>query len=1158
MPVSPGQGLRLVALLCLACLSGSLGLAQGVAPQAGDLGKAPEQALDKEAADGDLVTSTLALDIATASFYELAAWASSLGLAQTGSIAELRQRLYAHYGVEAPGMESSGLRISIERAGSAEYFKLDYLSDSIVRISGGVILSLKDDKSTETHRLEADEVLYDRSRNSVTAKGHVHYRREKEGNVDEFTGQTLTANLDDWSGIFLDGVMRRSTATASAAATATAATASATTAGASSPVSVTRAFSFEADSMLRRSGNVILLENGVVSACDEEHPHYSVRAKRLWLLDSNEWAVSDAVLSIGEVPVLWLPFFFYPGEEIVFHPSLGYRDREGRFVQTTTYLIGAKPAKKDSSILSFAQTQDSRPKELKGLFLRSVEDSGKKAEDKGGASLKILADVYSSLGAYLGLVASLPKLGVLRNLKLDLGLGLSRSIFSTSSGYSPLVAAGNWASVWNTARLVSISLPFRYGLDLSASLQLGDFSASLALPLYSDMYYDGDFRDRSEDMDWIGLSSSSTTATATTTTTTRSSFTQKLDLSWSARPKSLSPWLSSIQVTRLSTSLAWLSKKNATLLAEEGASLFNVDPARYFFYPSLLRPIDLALTLKGSLIGQAGQAKEGEGTKAGSSAPAGSEGLQLRSPWAAEGEGQEARGEGTASRRTGSAGTEEAGRSEFLAPGRLPSFPASTAPQGGLSLDWTLSPSYFVEDRFLSDKWNGLGDVQLSDLLYSLQSWSVVSSLDAAYTLPGGGLAASLGLGFTTQDQGREASTDADFATLIASYRLTDYKYKLTKLSSGLHLQAKPFADVWALAPSTLSYNLEGTLYRYAYSALDGSSNPIYTVLTPGWDKDTITTSSAVLNLGLRTGSSTQTLGLTMSLPPLAESYSAALNLEAGSGDWGLVVAARTRAYRASSDLDFSWDPITTTFTGKAPLGIKLSDTLVWDSANSRPKTNTASLAWGGLSATLTAGRSLVYTPVAGAGWTATGSETFQVTDFTGAFKDSWKTPAGLPFSATLGLDTSYSQSLLRFSESTISFGLTLSFKVSSLLDLSFSSVSQNRSAWRYWPWLFPAVYTIGDPSSYFRNPLEDIGNSFAFGSSTLREASLFKLKSLSVKLSHDLHDWDLSFELTATPTLDSTAKAYYLLTTFSLLLKWRDMPEIKSSLSKDASGYSF
>ncbi len=1142
MPVSPPRGIRLVALLCLACLSGSLGLAQDLAPQAVDL--VPVEASEETVADGDLVTSTLALDIATASFYELAAWAGSLGLAQTGSIAELRQRLYAHYGVEAPGVDSSGLRITIERAGSAEYFRLDYLSDSIVRISGGVVLSLKDDKSSETHRLEADEVLYDRSRNSVTAKGRVHYRREKEGNVDEFTGQTLTANLDDWSGVFLDGVMRRSTATASAAASAVAAT----TSTAASPAPVARAFSFEADTMLRRSGNVILLQNGVVSACDEEHPHYSVRAKRLWLLDSNEWAVSDAVLSIGEVPVLWLPFFFYPGEEIVFHPSLGYRDREGRFVQTTTYLIGAKAAKKDSSILSFAQTQDSRPKELKGLFLRSVEDPGKKAEDKGGASLKVLADVYSSLGAYLGLVASLPKLGPLKNLKLDLGLGLSRSIFTTSSGYSPLAAPGNWASVWNSTRLFSVSLPFRYGLDLSTTLQLGDFSASLALPIYSDMYYDGDFRDRSEDMDWIGLSSASTASTATATTTTRSSFTQKIDLSWSAKPKALSPWLSSIQVTRLSTSLAWLSKKNAKLLAEEGASLFNVDPARYFFYPSILRPIDLALTLKGSLIGRPSLAQEGEGSKAGKPGPAGEEGLQLRSPWASESQGQEAKAEGAGA----------PGKGEFLAPARLPSFPATTASPGGLSLDWSLSPSYFIEDRFLSDNWAGLDDVKLSDLLYSLQSWSVASTLDAAYSLPGGGLTASLGLGFTTQDQGRDASSDPDFATLIASYRLTDYKYKLTKLSSGFHLQARPFADIWALAPSTLSYNLEGILYRYSCSALDGSDKPIYTVLTPGWDKDTVTTSSAAMNLGLRTGGSTQTLGLSMSLPPLSESYSAALNLEAGSGDWGLGLAVRTRAYRASSGLDFSWDPITSTFTGKAPLGIKLSDTLVWDSGNSRPKTNTTSLAWGGLSASLTAGRSLVYTPVAGSGWTATGSETFQVTDFTAAFKDSWKTPDGLPFGAALSLDSSYSQSLLRFSESTISFGLTLSLKLSSFLDLSFSSVSQNRSAWRYWPWLFPAVSTIGDPNDYFRNPLEDIANSFAFGSASLREASLFKLKSLSVRLNHDLHDWDLSFELTTTPTLDSTAKAYYLLTTFSLLLKWRDMPEIKSSLGKDASGYSF
>ena len=48
-----------------------------------------------------------------------------------------------------------------------------------------------------------------------------------------------------------------------------------------------------------------------------------------------------------------------------------------------------------------------------------------------------------------------------------------------------------------------IDLPFRYAFDLSHGPQAGLLNASLALPIYSDPYFDQDFRNRSEDMDWF-------------------------------------------------------------------------------------------------------------------------------------------------------------------------------------------------------------------------------------------------------------------------------------------------------------------------------------------------------------------------------------------------------------------------------------------------------------------------------------------------------------------------------------------------------------------------------------------------------------------------------------------------------------------------------
>ena len=63
--------------------------------------------------------------------------------------------------------------------------------------------------------------------------------------------------------------------------------------------------------------------------------------------------------------------------------------------------------------------------------------------------------------------------------------------------------------------------------------------------------------------------------------------------------------------------------------------------------------------------------------------------------------------------------------------------------------------------------------------------------------------------------------------------------------------------------------------------------------------------------------------------------------------DFSASFTLNGRAYRASSDVSFSYDPLSFGLVINAPLGIKLSDTFTYDAANSLPKTNNASLAWG-------------------------------------------------------------------------------------------------------------------------------------------------------------------------------------------------------------------
>jgi len=1101
--------------------------------------------------EADLVRQTLALDISTASFYELADWLRSLGLADTGSVSELRSRLYEHYGVKAPDAPASGKTITIERAVSAEYFTVEGQDGAVIRVSGGVVLTVKDSEAGETQKLEADEIVYDKERNAVSARGHVRYSRTTANSSEEFSGQTLSVDLDDWSGVFLDGRLRRTGSASSLAG------ASSGGSGASSSASASakdRGFSFEAETILKRSGDLLVLDNGIVTACDAEAPHFSIRAKRLWLLGPNEWAIADAVLSMGEVPLIWIPFFFYPGEELVFHPVLGFREREGRFLQTTTYLIGSKPKSKSSSILSIAQVETSGQKQLRGVFLKPVDGTAPK---DSGASLKLLADVYSSLGACLGIVGDFPKAGPFEGLKFDVEAGVSRSIFSTAtaSGYSPYISEKNWESVWNEASFFSASLPLRFAFNLSTTLKTGLGNISLALPFYSDRFFKDDFGNRSEDMDWIGLSEDSTKTTTSSSTIT--SFNQKIEWSRSFSTTALSPWIGSISVNRLSASMAWLSALNETLKADETSTLFAVDPARYYFYPNILRPVDLSLSLRGSLIPTAKKDKAG-------AQDADADGLVLRSPWGGAGS---AAGSGAGGTQDG-ASAEDSSRQgtraqeDFRLPQRAPSFPSDVSSTSAWSATWTFDPSTYIEQRFLSEEWKGPAGIDMTDLLYNLWSWHLGATLATAYNAPGGAFSGSLSFAWVSQDQERTTTGISTYASLVSSYLLADYEYRLSKLSSSFKLSAKPFSGSWLLSPTTLSYGLEGYLFENIYAGLDSGKNAIYNSLTPAWDSTMVTSHTASALLGMRTGASTQSIGLTMSLPPTSESYTGAVNLAASPDGWKCTAALKDRMYRTSSVATFSWDPLSFALSITAPFGLALSDTLAYDTTIDDVTGNTATLGWGPVSASLVAAQGYYFYPVVGSGWVASSSvKSLVLSSFKTAFSKTWKSAASAPFAASLAIDASYTQNLLQFSSSVLSFSLGLTLKVTDLIDVSFKSVSQNSSAWRYCPWIFPAIEEAGyDPADYFRDPVQDILYGFAFWDTSARTSSLFKLKSLSISIAHDLHDWNLSFSLTSTPTLDtsSTPYRYILESEFSILLAWKDVSQIKASLSKDSEGYSF
>ena len=114
--------------------------------------------------------------------------------------------------------------------------------------------------------------------------------------------------------------------------------------------------------------------------------------------------------------------------------------------------------------------------------------------------LKVMADYYANLGVMVGLDGVFRPNDIITNLAGNLRLGWSNTIFKNGTTYLPYAASG--ATYSDSSNFMGISLPFRYASSLKLTLAR-PFSLTLALPLYSDPYFDYDFNNRAETMDWI-------------------------------------------------------------------------------------------------------------------------------------------------------------------------------------------------------------------------------------------------------------------------------------------------------------------------------------------------------------------------------------------------------------------------------------------------------------------------------------------------------------------------------------------------------------------------------------------------------------------------------------------------------------------------------
>ena len=495
--------------------------------------------------------------------------------------------------------EAEVTTITIENSMQTSYKKSEDGGEDLIELEGAVEISVK--KGSNKTKIKADKVTYNRATEMLFASGNVEIVTEgASAGGEKTTANSLLMNTSTLEGVFDGGRVVQ------------------TKSDALNLPSGSTLIVFS-DLFGKSQSNTISFKNSKLTFCDDEDPHWHIDSTRTWLLPGGEFAFFNALLYVGPVPVLYLPAFYYPKDELIFNPVFSKSDRKGFTVQNTYYILGRKPLQSTSSSSSSDDTTSSA-EALKGLYNFMKPTTLKEQERQGlilhnldenysgttSTYLKVMADYYSNLGYFTGIEGVFqPKNKNITNLKFNVDLGFSKTLFANNN-YSFISSKGNTYIDWSN--FMGLKVPFRYGANLELTLTK-PIKTTIQLPLYTDPYFYYDFMVRQESMDWISyfLQGDDTTSTQSEYST----FAWKISNSYSPTlPAALKPYISSLSI-KLDSSLNFgtatanfkeSDKERITKNIANGDGWSSYTPERKFYYPTEVTPATASLSLSGTIF----------------------------------------------------------------------------------------------------------------------------------------------------------------------------------------------------------------------------------------------------------------------------------------------------------------------------------------------------------------------------------------------------------------------------------------------------------------------------------------------------------------------------------------------------------------------------
>ena len=750
-------------------------------------------------------------------------------------------------------------------------------------------------------------------------------------------------------------------------------------------------------------------------------------------------------------------------------------------------------------------------------------------------------------------------------------------------------------------------MPFRYGLDGSIQTTSDAYSLSWKFAYYSDPTFTSDFYNRSEGLNFSAALPTTQNPVQTAATAQQPNlswdYVDRLDLSKSVK----SPYIQSISFPTLNLNVTWQSRDAPGMTTDPLLS----DPGHTFYFPSSITFPNISFSVSGELFkigagaGATPQASSNAPAQTGSHARGSDDSREpghSRGPTTTPGgnasEPDKLRESGHHRRaadngrpdRTGKPGTTGCSarlcRGPCQAPRRargaqralLPRPPGRVGPAGprrrspppepeirdpgkGLRTPLTEKPetagapkparSLYREPVKWPDANAGAGVGNTLDVTYQVQPrmtlqhtfdsdpWTTQQSIDYTLlyqTLDTGGsgqvtAAASLWdrlADVTTSlnvdgeyrqhfnpDQNALNSVTQPWQTIQQGDLLQD---RLT-FQGSLQTTLRPLLGVASFSGSTVSYHLGARVYQLGYSGVV----PAFTVSGPGWTSDAISDNTLQSNLLYQAGNFTNTLGISLQVLPQSALYTALE--QAGTPDASARIQVQGGAPLSNLGVG---QPFVLTSTLDFGPNVELSEALQFNSTVTSLLTSTSQMKLWWLTGSYIAQQingSLTPATLNLALNSGSNPQWF--------WKDRIKVDASVQSAYNINLQTPTTNEL--------DFTFNLNFSIYKFFDLTFSSVSYNNQTYLYF-------------APYNQNPLTDLLKSFNFFNVQDRYTSNFKIRSLSVTLVHHLRDWDISFQYSGSPQLNTAVSPATIQWTpsFTLQIKWLAVPFLQSNVAGD------